>query len=106
MTAPAIVNHGTIYTYRKGCRCQECVSANYRGQKRWRVKAAANPIPPGVHGTINGYKIYGCRKPCCKKARAEEQAAMTERRRRMRALVAAGLPRDWEGDIPGYTPNP
>lgn len=100
MSAPTIARHGTIYAYRKGCRCDACVKANYRGQARWRAKAFSNPIPPKVHGTVNGYKIYGCRCPKCRRARAQEQARATERRQRMRALIAAGLPRDWKGDIP------
>lgn len=95
------MTHGTVYAYRTGCRCADCTTANYRAQKRWRTSAAGKPVPDGVHGTINGYKVYGCRCEACKKAQADGIARTRARQARMRALVAAGLPADWEGDIPG-----
>lgn len=92
--------HGTIYAYRKGCRCDPCVQENYRRNARWRVRASGQPIPESAHGTANGYKVYGCRCDRCKQARKDDAAVATEKRRRLRELVDAGLPLDWEGEIP------
>ena len=90
--------HGT-YAYRRGCRCEVCVAANYAAQKSWRERAGKGPIPPTAHGTVNGYLIYGCREDCCVSARRESWRQERRARRRMAALVARGLPRDWEGQI-------
>jgi hypothetical protein len=94
-----IVTHGTIYAYRKGCRCELCKAANWRAQKAWREKAYTQPIPESAHGTVNGYKIYGCRCDRCKTANSDNRRRRRERNARMRKLIAAGLPADWEGDI-------
>lgn len=103
MTGVSTVNHGTVYAYRKDCRCDKCVQANYATNQRWREKVAGGPVPGRAHGTINGYKFYGCRCDACRKARSDDTARANQRRRRMRALAAAGLPRDWEGDIPAVS---
>jgi hypothetical protein len=98
-----VSTHGTVYTYRKGCRCEKCRQANYRTNQRWREKVAGAATPPGVHGTVNGYKFYGCRCDACRKANSDQIAKAAARRARMRALAAAGLPRDWEGEIPAVS---
>lgn len=92
--------HGTIYAYRKGCRCGKCKTANYRANKRWRDRQANQPVPEHVHGSLNGYKVYGCRCDPCKarKKRADQEAR--DRRVRVAKLAAAGLPRDRKGEVP------
>lgn len=92
--------HGTVYGYRKGCRCRPCVRAHYEAEQRWRAKAKAAPTPPMVHGTYNGYAIYGCRLECCLAVMRRDRQRQRAAQRRMRELAARGLPRDWEGDIP------
>lgn len=99
MSSPT-TTHGTVYCYRKGCRCKKCIAANYRTNQKWRQKVAGGPVPERAHGTTNGYKVYGCRCDPCRKARSNELARQAARKQRMRALAAAGLPRDWEGEIP------
>lgn len=94
-----IVTHGTIYSYRKGCRCEPCKAANWRSQKAWREQAYTRPIPETAHGTINGYKIYGCRCDRCKGAMRDADRRRRARNARLRELAAAGLPADWEGPI-------
>jgi hypothetical protein len=81
------MTHGTAYCYRNGCRRPECVEANYAAQQRWRKKQLNKPVPKHVHGTINGYKMYGCRCELCRGAiagqRRQERAAKKQLRVRI-----------------------
>lgn len=94
-----IGEHG-IGGYRRGCRCRTCKAAWSAAQRKWRRKVRKLPVPEQVHGTINGYKIYGCRCDACKAVHSEANQRARDARKRLQRLAAAGLPRDWEGDIP------
>ena len=58
------MKHGTNSGYSKGCRCDDCKSANKAYRKAWAERRRAS-IP---HGTTNGYANYGCRCDPCKAA--------------------------------------
>lgn len=59
--------HGRMSTYRHGCRCQKCRSANALRHKQWRRRAAHNPqgADRAGHGNASTYNNHGCRcEPC------------------------------------------
>jgi hypothetical protein len=93
MTAPAV--HG-LQAYRRGCRCDVCVATNYGQQKRWRARVKDGPVPVRVHGTLNGYQIYGCRCGACRETHRLAYRRRAAQKRRLWRLAAAGLPGDWE----------
>ena len=70
------IEHGTRAMYQKGCRCQECKSAQARGAHEYREKrkaqGAQNPelIP---HGTYSGYITWCCRCEECSTVHREYQ---------------------------------
>lgn len=54
--------HGTISRYNGGCSCAPCRQAN-----RDHHRALHGRTPPR-HGTVHGYRTYGCRCEACTKA--------------------------------------
>lgn len=90
--------HG-IQAYRKGSRDPECVKANWQAQKRWRDQQKGRKPPKRVHGTLNGYQIYGCTCAKCKAAQQQSRDRQRQTKKRMRELVARGLPRTYQGPL-------
>jgi hypothetical protein len=93
-----VTRHG-VSEYRNGCRCEECVAANYTAQKKWRGKVRDTPAPESAHGTSNGYQVYRCRCDRCAAWSRERTRKAWAAKKRMRLLVEAGLPRNWEGEV-------
>jgi len=54
--------HGTAGGYSAGCRCEGCVDAKKGYVVGWRARKVGDEIP---HGTLNGFKNYGCRCAEC-----------------------------------------
>lgn len=71
---------------------------SWESDKKWRAKVAGH-CPDSAHGTINGYRIYKCTCDACRGAHNELARVWRARKRRIRDLVARGLPEDWEGDL-------
>jgi hypothetical protein len=90
--------HG-VKAYRKGSRDPECVAANYRQQRAWREQKRSKPVPSHVHGTLNGYQIYGCTCPKCSAAQKRARDRRNAGKRRLRELAKRGLPRTYEGPL-------
>lgn len=67
------VKHGTAYTYKKGCRCEECKTGQATRALSWRNKqrglADSDGIPKYKHGKVTTYNVLGCRCKACHKAR-------------------------------------
>jgi hypothetical protein len=63
-TQSATSPHGTVKSYAKGCRCDDCRRANTE-----RHKALKGKEPPS-HGR-SGYSNYGCRCDICRAAHSE-----------------------------------
>jgi hypothetical protein len=85
---------GTLNSYRKGCKCDECVKANYDYAQNVRKKARDKFRRGEIeieHGTYYGYQYYECRCDECRTASSNVQ--MKQREERSRKL------RDGEIDI-------
>ena len=69
--------HGTQREYQRGCRCQECRTANAEYKRADREAARAEGLPEGDerHGTLRGYDYYGCRCPDCRFVKSETARA-------------------------------
>lgn len=82
--------HGTKSKYDAGCRCEPCTRANRVSMERWREGAAAllAVFPELVpHGTVGGYRNYGCRCRACTTAHSAAHAAYRRRRREREAAA-------------------
>lgn len=73
------VHHGTRSGYRKGCRCQDCRSANSFTQYAQALKRASGDRLEVPHG-LGGYTNYKCRCPTCSAAARDSNAAARARR--------------------------
>ncbi|UJQ86229.1 hypothetical protein GIKK_64 [Gordonia phage GiKK] len=82
------MNHGTSYTYQKGCRCEDCRAAMLRVSRAYRArrKAGAVMTPRNaelVHGSLSGYRYHHCRCDDCREAsRLHRQEILADRRSR------------------------
>ena len=57
--------HGTTSMYARGCRCRQCRDArNQYDRHRRRVRSRLGP-PKAVHGTPEGFRLWGCRCDSC-----------------------------------------
>ncbi|MGE3795955.1 MAG: hypothetical protein AB7I38_18795 [Dehalococcoidia bacterium] len=90
--------HGIPSSYNRGCRCDECRSANavrhqaaihsYKGANQRRNYAKRTfvagrwiaPLPDEKHGKVGTYTRHGCRCISCTRAYREHQAAYRARR--------------------------
>lgn len=64
------VTHGRYSTYTHGCRCAPCTEAN-RLYSRTIRKLRLERRREAPHGTLSGYKNWGCRCRACRKAACE-----------------------------------
>lgn len=88
---------GTVASYTRGCRCDECRAANYKRAKAYR----SQPMPESVqHGTPSAYGNWKCRCDACKAAGSAVNAA-TLRFREDR--IAMGLARIPHGTHSGFS---
>lgn len=85
--------HG-LQGYRRGDRCRVCVEANYRAQKAWRAKVRGKPVPARVHGTLNGYTVYGCGCERCLRVQRAAKRRQRSAKTALRQRIEQGLPRD------------
>lgn len=61
----ALLPCGTCASYRRGCRCQACVSANSARAMAWVAAHRGQEPPSDAHGKASTYQAYGCRcRPC------------------------------------------
>jgi hypothetical protein len=76
--------HGTLATYRTGCRCEVCRKANAadhqrdvqrRRAQRYRAVDGRLVAPNAQHGTDGGYCNHGCRCRLCTEAHSDAYAA-------------------------------
>lgn len=73
--------HGTTYTYKRGCRCDECREAKRLYRLRIREEArkrAQSGFTQFKHG-YSGYRNWGCRCETCSAGHAEKLKAQRER---------------------------
>ena len=68
--------HGTDYGYHQHLTggtvpCNECRAAHAEAAAQWR----AGKGEPPVHGTLYGYRVYGCRCGGCRRANTVHQRA-------------------------------
>lgn len=82
--AQAWFQHGTLPTYRRGCRCDACVEHEewYDNSRRVTVRK----VPPARCGTPSKY-VKGCRCTECRAAWAKEMRDY-RRRKREEAMAA------------------
>jgi hypothetical protein len=78
--------HGTISSYRSGCRCDACMEVNRRSRREGRKRSIARGIPDRVpHGTASTYTNWACRCEACKAAQREKNRGDNIRRERVKA---------------------
>lgn len=70
--------HGSVYAYEHGCRCEKCLAGHAR--RHLRQRAARNPEDAPKHGTVYAYIEYNCRCEECRAANTEAAAALRARR--------------------------
>lgn len=73
--------HGTPYTYRTGCHCDQCTAAHTARCRERRANAAKDPARAdrAGHGKASTYKNHGCR---CDQCREANSASLAEWKRR------------------------
>jgi hypothetical protein len=75
--------HGSVFRYRKGCRCRRCVKGNADNEKAKAYYRDHNgKTPQGQtwqHGTENGYNHHKCRCEPCKQAHQAKGQAYKRR---------------------------
>lgn len=81
------VEHGNAATYRSSyyaCRCDACTQANTDRSRKERAARRAKGLPEGDerHGTITGYRTWGCRCGACSFAGSKSNKDYSERAKR------------------------
>lgn len=86
--------HGTHASYARGCRCDDCKTANREYFREWKQKRRAHGVPAEHHGTPYGYQL-GCRKrsECPADTSCTDAMLAEERRRRREAGIPEQAPR-------------
>jgi hypothetical protein len=84
-------DHGTHGRYRKGCRCDQCLSAAAARRRPRVTQEPSFPADDPRHGTRNGYNNLGCRCDACRDAAVAYAA-----RRVQRPCIRCGKP-CWAG---------
>jgi DNA-binding CsgD family transcriptional regulator len=62
------VDHGTLLSYQRGCKCGKCRAANTEEGRRQRESRKSRETPEEIHGTFNGYQNWDCHCERCKAA--------------------------------------
>lgn len=84
--------HGLASTYRGGCRCDGCRTANTVRARLERARRAASTPPAGAHGKAATYSNWRCRCEPCRAAHALYLATRRTPQRRDRQMAARGAP--------------
>ena len=59
--------HGTLRMYQTGCRCEPCKETKRAQARSWRARVRQVGLEPGDrrHGSLTGYRDYGCKCTHC-----------------------------------------
>lgn len=69
--------HGTQSGYSRGCRCDDCRTANRENHRAYKRSRGVKEFRPAEHGTASKYN-RGCRCPACREAARARSAAKAE----------------------------
>ena len=70
--------HGTVQSYRRGCKCKLCKAANTAYHREYRAGRIPKRTPAAKHGNVGGYCNRKCRCDLCRCAWATYKRGLRE----------------------------